>query len=71
MRNFLSQGSTQETGVLTVFIGEPLPFVTQFVDKLDVSLRRIDAAVGMSRLQKSWLSFCSHRGHQLGVLETL
>ena len=41
-----------------MFIGESLPFVTKFVDEVDASLRRIDPAAGMSRLQKSWLSFC-------------
>ena len=41
-----------------MFIGPNLPFVTRYVDELDSALRGIDAAAGMSRLQKKWLSFC-------------
>ena len=41
-----------------MFIGHPLPFVSGFVDELDVCLRHIDSNAGLSRLQKSWLSFC-------------
>ncbi len=41
-----------------MFIGQTLPFVTAYVEELDSALRRIDPDAGMSRLQKSWVSFC-------------
>ena len=58
MRNYLSNTTAQATGDLKVFIGQSLPFVTTYVDELDSALRRIDPDAGMSRLQKSWVSFC-------------
>lgn len=39
-------------------MGQPLPFVTQFVDELDHSLKQLDPDGGLSRVQKGWLSFC-------------
>ena len=41
-----------------MFIGQPLPFVTAYVEELDSALREIAPDAGMSRLQKSWVSFC-------------
>jgi hypothetical protein len=41
-----------------MFIGKTLPFVRKFVDELDRALQRIEAEVGLSRLQQEWLGFC-------------
>ena len=41
-----------------MFIGQPLPFVSQFVNDLDALLKHLDPDAGLSRLQKSLLSFC-------------
>jgi len=41
-----------------MFIGETLPFIRAFVDKLDSALRRIDPDAGLTRIQKGWLGFC-------------
>jgi len=42
-----------------VLIGEPLPFVSAFVDELDVALKSHgEKARGLSTLQRRWLGFC-------------
>jgi hypothetical protein len=41
-----------------MFIGQTLPFVKSFVDELDLAVRAIDPAAGLSRIQKEWLGFC-------------
>jgi hypothetical protein len=41
-----------------MFIGQTLPFVKSFVDELDLAVRVIDPAAGLSRIQKEWLGFC-------------
>ena len=42
-----------------MLIGEPLPFVSAFVDELDVALKSHgEKARGLSTLQRRWLGFC-------------
>jgi len=35
-----------------------LPFIRNFIENLDISLKKLDSSYGLSRIQKSWLSFC-------------
>ena len=41
-----------------MFMQEALPFVTTFVETLNKSLEEQELGSGLSRIQKSWLSFC-------------
>jgi hypothetical protein len=41
-----------------MFIDEPAPFIKEFVEALDASLRQIEPTAGLSTLQKKWLAFC-------------
>ncbi|MEW5960313.1 MAG: hypothetical protein AB1801_21515 [Chloroflexota bacterium] len=41
-----------------MFINEPAPFINEFVEALDESLRKIEPSAGLSKLQKKWLAFC-------------
>lgn len=41
-----------------MFIAEPAPFINEFVEALDESLRKIEPSAGLSNLQKKWLAFC-------------
>jgi hypothetical protein len=48
-----------------MIIGETLPFVTAFIEKLDAAVQKIDPEAGLTRIQKGWLGFCV-----LGVMVT-
>ena len=41
-----------------MFIKTPLPFVQEFVAELHEALEKYQPGAGLSRLQRSWLSFC-------------
>lgn len=41
-----------------MFIDEPAPFIKEFVEALDGSVRQIEPGAGLSTLQKKWLAFC-------------
>lgn len=41
-----------------MFLEEPLPFIKDFVNQLDVSLRSINENFHLSRSQKYWIGFC-------------
>lgn len=55
-----------------IFIDEPAPFIKEFVEALDGSLRQIEPDAGLSTLQKQWLAFCllAIDGTQSGADET-
>ena len=39
-------------------IDKPAPFINEFVEELDESLRQIEPKAGLTNLQKKWLAFC-------------
>jgi len=41
-----------------MFIDEPAPFINEFVEELDKSLRTLEPTAGLTRIQKKWLAFC-------------
>lgn len=41
-----------------MFFAEPLEFVTDFIDNIDQGLKEYDSSLKLTRIQKSWLSFC-------------
>jgi len=41
-----------------MYIDEPAPFIKEYVEALDKSLRQIEPQAGLSKLQKQWLAFC-------------
>jgi hypothetical protein len=41
-----------------MYINEPAPFIKEYVEELDKSLRKIGSGAGLSTLQKRWLAFC-------------
>lgn len=41
-----------------MYIDEPAPFIKEYVEELDKSLRQIEPQAGLSTLQKKWLAFC-------------
>jgi len=41
-----------------MYINEPTPFIKEYVEELDKSLRKIGSGAGLSTLQKKWLAFC-------------
>ena len=41
-----------------MIIGDTLPFVTAFINKLDAAVQQSDPTAGLTRIQKSWLGFC-------------
>jgi hypothetical protein len=41
-----------------MYIDEPAPFIKEYVEELDKSLRQIEPHAGLSKLQKKWLAFC-------------
>ena len=49
-----------------MLIGETLPFVTAFIEKVDAAVQKIDPHAGLTRLQKGWLGFCMTAAHLSG-----
>ena len=41
-----------------MYIDEPAPFIKEYVEELDKSLRKLEPQAGLSNLQKKWLAFC-------------
>jgi len=41
-----------------MYIDEPAPFIKEYVEELDETLRKIEPDAGLSALQKRWLAFC-------------
>lgn len=41
-----------------MFFAEPLEFVSDFIESIDQGLREYDSNLKLTRIQKSWLSFC-------------
>jgi hypothetical protein len=41
-----------------MFVDEPAPFINEFIEKLDKSLRKIEPEAGLTTLQRKWLAFC-------------
>lgn len=41
-----------------MYIAEPAPFIKEYVEELDKTLRKIGSGAGLSTLQKKWLAFC-------------
>lgn len=41
-----------------MYINEPAPFITEYVEEIDKSLRKIEPGAGLSNVQKKWLAFC-------------
>jgi len=41
-----------------MFFDEPLEFVKNFIESIDQGLREYDSNLRLTRIQKSWLSFC-------------
>lgn len=41
-----------------MYIDEPAPFIKEYVEELDRSLRKLEPQAGLSNLQKKWLAFC-------------
>lgn len=41
-----------------MFITDPLPFVKNYIEEIDVAIKKYDENVKLTRIQKSWLAFC-------------
>ena len=41
-----------------MYIDEPAPFIKEYEEELDQSLRKIEPQAELSKLQKKWLAFC-------------
>ena len=41
-----------------MFISDPLPFVAEFIDDLNGTIEKHNPGASLTRIQKSWLSFC-------------
>jgi hypothetical protein len=49
---------TLSTGGGHMLIGEPLPFIKNYIDKLDEAIKTYCPGNELSRIQRCWLSFC-------------
>ena len=41
-----------------MFIAEPLEFVANYIESIDYALNEYDSTLKLTKIQKSWLSFC-------------
>jgi hypothetical protein len=50
-----------------MFISEPLPFVESFIEEIDQAIKKYDQNLKLTRIQKTWLSFCILAIYKNGV----